>query len=158
MHKLRYIALGGLLMFVGMLTASVLMPNLAAQRDKFGECRRLAIVDENGINRILLGVAEDSASFSIISKYDESKMILREDGGEGQIHLFGPMVVYGTNREPAAVLKAEGHSGHINLYNNGQMAILDGNVAPVVKLVAGKGFGWILVNRKNGEVDIVGGY
>lgn len=50
MHKLRYMALGGLLMFIGMLTAIVLMPSLVAQRDKFEEieCTKLTVVDADG--------------------------------------------------------------------------------------------------------------
>ena len=55
-NKLSYMALGGLLMFIGMLTASVLMPSLTAQRDKFGEieCNSLRVVDADGVVQVIL--------------------------------------------------------------------------------------------------------
>ena len=56
MHRFRYMALGGFLMFIGMLTASVLMPSVVAQRDKFGdiECTGLKVVDARGVARVVL--------------------------------------------------------------------------------------------------------
>lgn len=67
MHKLRYMALGGLLMFVGMLTASVLMPNLVAQRNRFGdiECTSLRVVDKDGMSRVEIGITSDGEDASI---------------------------------------------------------------------------------------------
>ncbi len=55
-HKLGYIALGGLLMFIGMMASSIFMPNLVAQRDKFGEieCTALTVVDVDGIQLVKL--------------------------------------------------------------------------------------------------------
>ena len=49
-NKLSYIALGGLLMLIGMLASSVFMPNLFADRDKFGdiECTGLRVVNDRG--------------------------------------------------------------------------------------------------------------
>lgn len=56
-NKLSYIALDGLLMLIGMLASSVFVPNLFAQRDKFGgiECASLTVVDERGSVKIGLG-------------------------------------------------------------------------------------------------------
>ena len=67
MHKLRYMALGGLLMFIGMLTASVLMPNLVAQRNRFGdiECTSLRVVDKDGMSRVEIGITSDGEDASI---------------------------------------------------------------------------------------------
>ena len=55
-HKFGYIALGGLLMLIGMIASSIFMPNLFAQRDKFGEieCTALTVVDEDGIPLVSL--------------------------------------------------------------------------------------------------------
>ena len=57
-YKLSYIALGGVLMLIGMMTATVITPNLVAQRngDTFGKitCTELEIVDENGQTGIRL--------------------------------------------------------------------------------------------------------
>ena len=44
-------------MLIGMLASSVFIPNLFAQRDKFGEieCTKLTVVDERGSVKIGLG-------------------------------------------------------------------------------------------------------
>lgn len=55
-HKFGYIALGGLLMLIGMIASSVFMPNLFAEKDKFGEieCTALTVVDADGIPLAIL--------------------------------------------------------------------------------------------------------
>ena len=61
-EKLGYMALGGLLMLVGMLAAN--LTPLTAQRDSFGEitCTGLRVVDSEGRDGVVLdaatGVAE----------------------------------------------------------------------------------------------------
>lgn len=57
-HKFGYIALGGVLMLIGMMASSVLMPSLIAQRDKFGEieCTGLRVVDGEGNLVAKLGI------------------------------------------------------------------------------------------------------
>ena len=55
-HKLGYIATGGLLMLTGMMASGIFMPNLFAQRDRFGEieCTTLRVVDEEGNVKVLI--------------------------------------------------------------------------------------------------------
>lgn len=55
-HKLSYIALGGLLMLIGMIASSIFMPNLFAQRGNavnLGDitCTQLRLVDSYGRER-----------------------------------------------------------------------------------------------------------
>ena len=52
-NKLSYIALGGLLMLIGMLASSVFMPSLFAQRDKFGDIECTSLKVDHGSDRYL---------------------------------------------------------------------------------------------------------
>ncbi len=55
-QKLAYITIGGILMLIGMIASSVLMPSLFAERAKLGdiECTSLRVVDTDGTTRIIL--------------------------------------------------------------------------------------------------------
>ena len=66
-YKLSYIALGGLLMLIGILASSVFMPNLFAQRDRFGdiECTKLTIVGDKGIPLIELNSNHRRGSITV---------------------------------------------------------------------------------------------
>lgn len=64
-HKFGYIALGGLLMLIGMMVSSIFMPNLFAQRDRFGEieCTNLRVVDKEGNVKVLIS-SDESGRYS----------------------------------------------------------------------------------------------
>ena len=64
-HKFGYIALGGLLMLIGMIVSSIFMPNLFAQRDRFGEieCTNLRVVDKEGNVKVLIS-SDESGRYS----------------------------------------------------------------------------------------------
>ena len=139
MHKLRYIALGALLMFIGMLTASVLMPNLVAQRTLFDEietsgvikCRGLVVVDGDDVVRMILGAIDDNdASLAIFDK----------------------------NGEPAMQLRHNESAGEINLYNHGRVMLYDTTRRnPKILITFVKGHGVVMTVNKDGKVDGIGG-
>ncbi|MDE0186037.1 MAG: hypothetical protein OXP71_11400 [Candidatus Poribacteria bacterium] len=74
-HKFGYIALGGALMLIGMIASSIFMPNLIAQRDKFGEieCTGLVVLGPDGNETIRLGNSPDQRDASgYIAIFDRS--------------------------------------------------------------------------------------
>lgn len=146
MHKLRYMALGGLLMFIGMLMASVLMPSLVAQRDKFGEieCTKLTVVDGGDI--FVWG--EDLTSAVILGTRDTGGFIrvYGKDGPGTGVGIYGyehggGVNVYGKDRKSGVTLRVTEHGGHvqvdgkgdgssviaINEYGNGAVSTWDKN-------------------------------
>lgn len=74
-HKFGYIALGGALMLIGMIASSIFMPNLIAQRNKFGEieCTGLVVLGTDGNETIRLGNSPDQRDASgYIAIFDRS--------------------------------------------------------------------------------------
>ena len=70
-HKFGYISLGGLLMLIGMIASSVFMPNLFAQKDKFGEieCTALTVVDADGIPSVSIAGRGNGGSVIILRNW-----------------------------------------------------------------------------------------
>ena len=88
-NKLSYIALGGLLMLIGMLASSMFMPNFFAQREKFGDivCTSLTVVDDEGEARVLLSTNPFSAIFSGFD--DKAGVFIGMDGYGGRVEVSG---------------------------------------------------------------------
>ena len=127
-NKLSYIALGGLLMLIGMLTSSVFMPNLFAQRDTFGEieCTSLRVVDANGKTRVWLSAEE----FIEIDYEDESSIVKaieastyddRDDDVKVRVignEEAGRVIVKGSKHSAESiVLKMDEHGGKVEVSN-----------------------------------------
>lgn len=75
MHKLRYMALGGLLVFIGMLTASVMMPSLVAQyRFNAIECTKLTIVGASGDKRIEIAPYMNGGHIDFYDRFGTSQI------------------------------------------------------------------------------------
>lgn len=107
MHKLRYMALGGLSVFIGMLTAGMLMPSLVAQRDKFGEieCTGLRVVGDYGDVKVFDGNDQKGSRISLFGKESSPTIEIKEVLGAGRI------VVYNDNGEIKVSLNADKQSG-----------------------------------------------
>ena len=143
MHKLRYMALGGLLMFIGMLTASVLMPSLVAQRDKFGEieCTGLRVVDSEGdavivfstnqmdVVRMLVsantGQNGNKPEVWIISGDNQAGVHVFGDNGKGQARLYagedgGQVDIWGSDRKLKATVNGDNdeQGGQVAVFGN----------------------------------------
>lgn len=161
MHKLRYMALGGLLMFIGMLTASVLMPSLVAQRDKFGaiECTSLRVIDEAGNSRIILttNIFESTADDNI-----KVRVVGNDLGGGAVVAIGGTFA----GKDSLASLRVDGRGGRVEAYgkdggmvsmgmdinNLGGRIVVSGNdVGPKVSLNVNKLGGQVIVRGNNGE-------
>ena len=144
-NKLSYIALGGLLMLIGMLASSVFMPSLFAQRDKFGdiECTSLTVVDggdviilgKDGKLGAVLSVNEHGGIVSISGKDGKSGAWLGvyEHGGDlAAYDRFGKIRAQLGVTEHGGIVtvfgKGEGKAGMgINEYGNGAVSTWDKN-------------------------------
>ena len=165
MHKLRYMTLGGLLMFVGMLTASVLMQSLIAQRsNRFGEieCSKLTVIDDNGHStsiegggilvrgkdnspKVMVGInPHGRGAVSIIEKFVPLAILSVEEHG-GEIFLFG------TDWLPKARLGVDKHGGSVHIIGadvNGEWEEGEGGVAISIDEL---GNGTIAIRDKDGN-------
>ena len=119
--KLSYTAIGGLLMLIGMLASSVFMPNLIAQKDKFGdiECTSLTVVDAStGHQEIILGGrfgAIECMSLAVVDANGRTEILLvdrvvhvADKGGKSKVRLsvdeHGGRVVVRGKDESATVM------------------------------------------------------
>ena len=119
-HKFGYIALGGLLMLIGMIASSVFMPNLFAQKDKFGdiECTRLTIVDAEGKARVIVGTV------GILAFNTDEKVAvwLNPDAVLG-----GSVSVYGTGEGGKSLIDSMGRgSASLSIGTDGGMVDVRG--------------------------------
>lgn len=140
-QKLGYTAFGGFLMLIGMIGSSIFMPNLIAQRDRFGEieCTRLAVVDAKGNERIILGT--------------DSSDLLKNLSWEPQ----GP-------REISAKVRVLGdeHGGTIFVYNEDGRAVVrvgddeHGGEVHVVDAEDGSSSVWLRIFEQGGFVQATG--
>ncbi len=115
-QKLAYMALGGLLVFMGQLLPNMINHNATAQGNKSLEfdsvkCRNLVVVDESGKTRVKVGLSSDRGNF-----------------GYDLVQLFNP------NGIP--VLRA----GTDNVSGNGWLSVHGGNGGVCVDLI-GQTFG-----------------
>ena len=119
-QKLAYIALGGVLMLMGMIASSVLMPSLFAQRDNFEhiQCNSLRIVDNEGAPKVWIGgalgrVSLDSGTIIVNGKDSAGVQIGCDTNGNGIVEIFG---------------KGNGKATiGINEFGNGSMSTYDKN-------------------------------
>lgn len=92
-HKLSYIALGGLLMLIGMIASSVFMPNLIAQKNQFGEieCTKLTITSQkDGGERVVLATGTDDAGLiRIFDKNSIPRISMDQNVIGGGVRVFG---------------------------------------------------------------------
>ena len=126
-NKLSYIALGGLLMLIGMLASSVFMPNLFAQRDKFGliECTELRVLGKDGLPfpKVALGVDEHGSGLvSVYGKDATPKVAL----GVGDEHGSGSVVVTGKDISMGVSITVDDeHGGLVGIIGKDGIKILD---------------------------------
>ena len=123
-NKLSYIALGGLLMLIGMLASSVFMSSLFAQRDKFGEieCTKLTVVDggqvvvfgKDGKPGALLGVDEYGGGLNVFGKDGKSGAMLNVNEHGGSVSVFGKDV------KLRVWLNVKEHGGVVSVYGKGE--------------------------------------
>ena len=107
-NKLSYMALGGLLMLIGMLASSVFMPNnLIAQRDKFGdiECNSLRVVDADGAVQVIL-------SANWMDKWNTSGVWI------GNNSYGGHVVAKGNDGKREASLSVDVKGGVVDVFGN----------------------------------------
>ena len=109
-EKVGYIAVGGILMLVGMLAAN--LTPLTAQRDSFGEitCTGLKVVDSEGNQRVgLMGYPEGGIVAACDSKGNlRSSLIGFKEGGK--------LFVLGNNREECVTIGLNENGGQIIVY------------------------------------------
>ena len=159
MHKLRYITLGGVLMLIGMIASSVLMPSLFAERQLVASvfdaimCRQLLVVDDDGVKRITLGV--DNVSDIAFCGVHDTNGDARIRMGVGKAG--GGSLVIGSTDEQAMILTSDEGTGKISLWNNGEINVYDTNNEGKITVGVAKGHGVIVTINKNGELDGIGG-
>ena len=112
-EKLGYMALGGLLMLVGMLAAN--LTPLTAQRDSFGEitCTGLKVVDSEGNQRVRLTGYPDG---EIVAACDSNgnprtSLVGFEEGGK--------IFVLGHGREEHVTIGVDENGGQIVVFDKG---------------------------------------
>ena len=176
-----YIALGGVLMLIGMIAFRFFF----FQHLTFNtiECQGLRIVDEDGKGRMVFGVAEDGAVFGIYDTNNEPVIGFVDDEGAGRISLYNNdeiVMVLGTtednasrisiydNGELAINLGTIENAGYITIFNNGKTAmglgaedggikVCDSNGTTKIGIGVHEGDGWVMTANKNGEKDSLGG-
>lgn len=128
-NKLSYIALGGLLMLIGMLASSMFMPNLFAQRDKFGEieCASLKIIGKDGSPKMWFttGIAGGGSIMIFNTDTDEKRRDFMNIG----FNEYGGVFAIRKDGKSVAVLSADKHGGRVDVRGRGKgkviMAITD---------------------------------
>lgn len=120
-NKLSYIALGGLLMLIGMLASSIFIPSLVAERDRFGhvECTSLTVVGggdvvvvgKDGKSGVILRVDEYGGRVEVGGKDGKSEAVL------GVAKYGGGVTARGKSGTAQAVLGATEYGG---LYGRGK--------------------------------------
>ena len=109
-HKLGYMALGGLLMLIGMMAMSVLLPNLVAQKADFLttqagsnqndeedeehvttfetiRCNKLMVVDGLGRLAVLLDATDNGGAASLWDNKGKPTISLNSIDNAGRVHL-----------------------------------------------------------------------
>ena len=118
-HKLTYISLGGLLMLIGMMASSVFMPNLVAQRNRFGEieCTKLTVTSpKDAGERVVLATGTDDAGLiRIFDKNRTPRITMDQNVIGGGVRVFGKD---GSRRVTmtAESLYGDGDGGRIDIY------------------------------------------
>lgn len=115
-QKLAYIMLGGILMLMGMIASSVLMPNLFAERASLGdiECTSLKVVTPEGTPGIILNPCMDS-------------MQVNEKSAQDMLELFTVGAVFiGVNKHGGrvAVTGSDKHGGVNAVMADGRAELL----------------------------------
>lgn len=179
--KFGYMALGGVLVFLGMLGA--MMSPLTAKWDKFGkiECTELTVVDpETGEVRSIIGTDEDGGKIAVYGNDGKRKVSLNVllDGGRinvlGQDGESGVSLLVPANhasvlvqrKEIAVLLAADGeHGGRVEVEDltgnrvagltvdehGGRVVVWDSERKSAASLGVQDGGGRVEVWNKNGE-------
>ncbi len=106
-EKLGYIALGGILMLVGMMTAN--LTPLTAQKDTFGKitCTGLNVVNPDGTTAVELSIAKHGGTVAVRGKDGKiaAAMTIEEYGGT--------VVVSGKDRKSTAGMNINEDGGNV---------------------------------------------
>ena len=114
-QKLAYIALGGVLMLIGMIASNVFLPSLFAQRDKFGEieCTSLRVVDARGKTQVRLIASEHHAPIAVFNKNGELCVGIGTDVQGGAVILYDKD--YNKGDKSTASLFINEHGGVVHI-------------------------------------------
>ena len=122
-QKLAYTAFGGILMLMGILASSVLMPSLFAERAKLGdiECTSLRVVDAEGTTRILLLPSLDNMSnlMEVVDVMTTRGVIIGVNKHGGRVGVAGNN---GTSSVIAAI-DDDGRAGVTMIDKNGNLPL-----------------------------------
>ncbi len=117
-EKLCYIALGGALMLVGMLSTHLISPNVTAQQDVLGEIKvtKLVVVDKDGNPVVDLGTHEDGNGYVLVT----GAVIATNKANDGASMLIGgAVVIQNHNKTPVASMGTNEHGGgHVTIYDD----------------------------------------
>jgi hypothetical protein len=122
-EKLCYIALGGALMLVGMLSTHLISPNVTAQQDVLGEIKvtKLTVVNKDGNPVVDLGTHEDGNGYVLVT----GAVIATNKANDGASMLIGgAVVIQNHNNTPVASMGTNEHGGgYVTIYDdNGKSA------------------------------------
>ena len=149
-QKLGYLALGGVLMLIGMVTATTLIPSLIAQDnpDLIGEmdsaafneltCNKLTVVDENGNPGGLLFIDENGGTVTVVNKNGNPGVLLLNDESGGGV------LVYDKTENPKVALGSNEDGGIVAVY--------DDTANHAVGLLANEAGGLVVVGDKAGNI------
>ena len=102
-QKLGYVALGGVLMLIGVIVASVVTPILMAQKEVFGEitCTGLRVVNQDGKEVIRLRISESDSGFvEVLNNAETPAVYLMGDSDGGSVRVF--------NKSGVSVVRLDG--------------------------------------------------
>ncbi len=104
-------------MLIGIMMSSIFIPNLVAQRDKFGEieCTGQKVVDADGKEMVSLSVAEIGGEIAVSMKDEESILLMngwnvalnRKNGNSASLNVTnaaGSVSVEGKNGSSVSIL------------------------------------------------------
>ena len=175
-EKLGYIALGGFLMLVGMLTAGLFAP-LGAQNEvrdtEFGTitCRHIDVVDEEGNLRVMLGTIGTKGLVSVLGKdfrvvaemnsHEHGGAVIVRGKGGGQAEMSGTerggwIAVSG--KEESVQGQASVPHAVMTLKERGGSVFVRGADGEMATMALGKYGGEVVVRTRDGRIaSMVGG-
>ena len=119
-QKLGYMAVGGVLMLIGMVAASIITPNLVAQKDVFGEitCTKLKVSDANGNPVVVLLAGERGGRVAVSDKSGHPGIALGIYENGGSIHIWNKSL------KQVVGLIASDQGGKIAVFDNAQTPVV----------------------------------
>ncbi len=163
-EKLGYIALGGILMLVGMLAAGLFSP-LGAQQNRWVElgnvtCTSLTVVDKSGAPRVMIDALETGGNVEIQGSGDASSVIIFADRSEGDVSVRGNKG--GVNIHATGLLAPRfsvfGRGGSVEVYpdeNNANLVISDNDKEARVYLKGDEYGGMVGTFDKDDDLHIL---